>query len=91
MKVYLITYDLNDSGKNYTELFDAIKAYKDWQHPLESTWFIASGQTANEIYENLRKVIDDNDNLFVVEISTVNHQGWLPKSFWEWLNSRKDV
>ncbi len=86
-KTFLITYDLKRPGQNYSDLYDAIKSEGDWQHPLESTWVVKTDNLvlANTIYEHLRPCIDENDSLFIVEITAQDRQGWLAKSFWEWL------
>lgn len=88
MKIYLISYDLRKPGQNYTPLYDAIKAYGDWQHPMESLWAVYTNENANTIYENLRSKIDDNDNLLIVLMDTKERQGWLPRSFWQWVNEK---
>ena len=86
-KTFLVTYDLKIPGQNYSDLYDAIKSEGDWQHPLESTWVVKTDNLvlANTIYEHLRPCIDENDSLFIVEITAQDSQGWLAKSFWEWL------
>ena len=86
-KTFLVTYDLKIPGQNYSDLYDAIKSEGDWQHPLESTWVVKTDNLvlANTIYEHLRPCIDENDSLFIVEITAQDRQGWLAKSFWEWL------
>lgn len=89
MKIYLISYDLHTSGQNYTLLYDAIKAYEDWQHPMESLWAIYTNEDANTIYDKLRSKIDNNDSIFVVQMSSSDRQGWLPKSFWQWINEKE--
>lgn len=90
--VYLIIYDLRNSVKDYNALYDAIKNISsDWQHPLESTWFVSptGGYTAQIIFDNLRACIDDNDNLFIVNMANPSdHQGWLPKTFWQWISNK---
>lgn len=87
-KCFLITYDLKKPGQNYNELYEAIKGCGEWQHPLESTWVVkvGSGISANEIYNHLRPNIDDGDFLFIVDITSREWQGWMVKSFWEWIN-----
>lgn len=88
-KIFLISYDLRKPGQNYTPLYEAIKAYGDWQHPMESLWAVFTDMDANSIFENLRRNIDENDSLLIVSMDeNCNHQGWLPKSFWEWVNQR---
>lgn len=88
-KIYLISYDLRKPGQNYTPLYDAIKAYGDWQHPMESLWAVYTNEDVNSIYSNLRTKIDDNDNLFIVLMDTRERQGWLPRSFWQWVNEKE--
>lgn len=87
--VYLITYDLRVPGRDYTSLYNTIKEYGDWQHPVESTWFISSNLPADDIYNHLFQFIDKNDRLLVIQVNQTNKQGWLAKSFWDWLNSKK--
>ena len=66
-RFYVISYDLKIPGRDYTSLYDAIKSYNEWQHPLESTWIVFSSDTANEISAKLRANgnMDNSDLLFV--------------------------
>ncbi len=84
IKKYIITYDLNKPGQDYTTLINEIKKY-DFIKVMESTWFVKSIKSADEISNSLKRFIDNNDRLFVSEI-TSNCQGWLDKRVWEWLN-----
>ena len=86
-KIFLVTYDLKRPGQNYSDLYDAIKSEGDWQHPLESMWTLKTDNSvlARTLYKRLRPYIDEKDNLFIVEITDQDRQGWLAKSFWTWL------
>lgn len=85
--VYLITYDINKVVKNYDELYAAIKNISgDYQHPLESTWFVSSDLSREEIYNRLRHLIDAKDRLFIIRMRG-EYYGWLSKNVWDWLNS----
>lgn len=87
-KTFLITYDLKRPGQSYSELYKAIKDLGDWQHPLESMWMVKlRNSTAQNIYETLRPQIDENDLLFIVDITNQNCQGWLSKAVWRWLHN----
>lgn len=90
-KTFLITYDLKRPGQNYSDLYDAIKSEGDWQHPLESIWAVKTGTSvsAGTLYERLRPLIDENDSLFIVEITDQDRQGWLDEPFWVWLKENK--
>lgn len=87
-KPYIITYDLKNTDKNYSGLFKLIKDVSDdvWMHYLESVWIITSIKTADEIFDKLKTAIDENDYIFITEITKYNHQGWLPKKAWDYFN-----
>lgn len=97
MKLFAITYDLRKPGRNYNELYDAIKnkaGEGNWQHPMESFWVVAISEYSlldvNKLYDDLRLFIDENDSLFVVRIDYSERQGWMPKSFWTWFKERSN-
>ena len=68
MSVYLVTYDLRAPGRNYDDLYDALKKYTHC-HGLESVWFIDSRNSATNIRDHLKKSIDSNDGLFVGKLT----------------------
>lgn len=65
MAVYMIGYDLIRPGKDYTNIINAIKAYDNWWHCLDSTWLIISDRGAAAIRDDLKQHIDANDRLLV--------------------------
>ena len=71
--VYLVSYDLNEPDKDYSALWSAIETYNaNGEHfckVLKSQWFIYSNKTAYEIFNHLRRFIDENDELFVCEVN----------------------
>lgn len=86
---YVISYDLKTPGKDYSSLYEAIKSFPDWQHPLESMWVIFTPYSADEISSKLRADgnLDNNDLLFVCRLQIQDRQGWLDKKFWEWIKA----
>lgn len=87
MKKYLITYDLNKPGKDYSSLYNSIKSLGPWWHYLDSTWIIKSEMSANDISRRLVPSIDSADRLLVVKIDEADSQGWLTPDAWKWINS----
>jgi len=87
--IYLISYDINEQLHDYSDLKEAIKSYGDYQHPMETVWFIRVDDdiSVNEVTERLRSHLHySNDHIFVMEVPRdVPRQGWLPRSFWKWL------
>lgn len=73
---------------DYTEVIAKIKSLGQAQHPMETLWFVKTDlySSATEIYRNIRPLLREKDHLFVIEISdSKNRQGWLSKTFWQWL------
>ncbi|MCX8819277.1 hypothetical protein [Vibrio parahaemolyticus] len=85
MKAYSITYDLKSPNRNYSGLYDAIKATGKWWHYLESTWLVVTDETPQQIWTRLQPSVDNDDNLLIIEVKN-NAQGWLPKEAWDWIN-----
>ena len=71
MTSYIVTYDLCGHDKDYSTLIENIKKYSCWAHITESTWFIKTSQSAKVIRDNLKKNMDENDRLFVAELTGV--------------------
>lgn len=90
MKVYSINYDLRAPGRNYAGLYEEIKSYGTYAHPLESTWLIRTSQTAQQICERLRQHLDANDHILILETGP-DFYGWLTKEQCDWLDSELGV
>ncbi|AYA02261.1 SinR family protein [Acinetobacter sp. WCHAc010034] len=70
LKSYMIGYDLNKSGKNYSGLTEKIKEISGtWWHHLDSTWIVKSEKSAVEIRDLLSPFIDADDELLVAGLS----------------------
>lgn len=67
MKVYQVSYDLRKQ-RNYEALYERIKRYEGWCHALESSWVIATNQSASQIRDNLMQVLDQDDGLLVTRL-----------------------
>lgn len=73
---YLVSYDLNKSGKDYDGVYKAIEKASSgtWCRPLESVWVIQSNLTTQAIYDVIAPHIDSNDRLLVIEVA--NSAAW---------------
>lgn len=88
--VFLISYDLNghERPSSYTAVERMIKEQStSWAKPLYSQWFVDTNDSANVWHDRMEAVADSNDRWFISQVTT-NHQGWLSKEVFDWLNQR---
>jgi len=86
MPAYSINYDLKAPNRDYSGLYEAIKANYAWWHYLESTWIIVTQEAPAQIFDKLKPHIDNNDSLLIIEVRD-NISGWLPQKAWEWIHT----
>ena len=70
-----ISYDLNSPGQDYEAIFDEIKSLGSWAKVQKSFWYVNSRLTAKEAADRIRKKMDKNDSLIVVDASN-NNASW---------------
>jgi hypothetical protein len=68
MALYMVGYDLDKPGQNYSDLIAAIKTYGTWWHHLDSTWLIVTDDSAIQVRDYLKQYLDSNDKLLVAVI-----------------------
>jgi hypothetical protein len=93
MSVYVITWNLNKERQNYDTARRAfiqhLERYDNTKDSgLESVRWISTSSTAEQVQNDLHTKLDANDRLFVSKLTSGNHQGWLSKQVWEWINAR---
>lgn len=67
MACYIISYDLLAPGRNYEQLYSALKTYSKWAKINESVWAVVTEKKAVEIRVHLTQYIDENDRIFVIK------------------------
>lgn len=88
--IYLVTYNLNSPGRNYSTLYEAVERYEHIKDPkLESVVFLASGWEPDQIYDDLRQYMDDSDRLFVTRINSNEYRGWVSLDVVDWLQQNE--
>lgn len=85
---YLVSYDLNKSGKDYSGVYEAIQSASTgmWCKPLESVYIIRSSLSAEAIYNRVAQHLDRDDCVLVIEV-TENYFGYFDKRVVDYLNS----
>ena len=67
MATYVFTYDLI-KRKDYPKLWDELERLGA-HRALNSFWLISVSNTAKELHEHLRKFVDDDDRIWVSELT----------------------
>lgn len=93
MSVYLVTWDLNKEKPNYADarvkFLARVNQYENTRDAaLDSVRFVSTTQTADQLSDSLRTALDNNDRIIVTKLVSGNHQGWLAKDVWDWINAR---
>lgn len=67
MPTHLISYDLTSPGRDYEPVWAYLKTSSHW-HPLGSVWIIVTDKSARTVRDDLKKLIDGNDRVLVVQV-----------------------
>lgn len=93
MAVFVVTWNLNKERSNYDQarkdFLAHLEKYENKKDAgLETVRWISTTSSADQIDSRLREKLDANDRLFVSKLNKGEHQGWLSKDVWDWINSR---
>ena len=67
MAIILATYDLIKPGKDYKPVHDYLKRFTHCKG-LESVWLLDTTVSCSKIRDDLQKLVDANDKVFVVRL-----------------------
>jgi hypothetical protein len=82
---HMISYRLHQTGKNYDELYAAIKGLSGtYWHNTTSSWIVESSHSAKKVFEQLKSHVDSNDELAVFELEG-SYYGQLNPDDLKWL------
>jgi len=86
--IVLVTYDLKQPGKDYSNLYRALESVcTDYIRPLESIWLFNTNATPDAIWKYLATHIDANDKMLITGLK-LGCYGWLNAKHWDWINAR---
>jgi hypothetical protein len=84
MPFLLVTYDLNNPGKDYNDLLKTIDCYS-WARLSESSYAIKTEQSPQQVFDRLKPFLDQNDYLYVINLK-MPYIGFGLKEVNDWLN-----
>ena len=83
-KPFMISYDLNNPGQKYDEVFKIIKEFGTYIKLQKSFWLVKTKLSPNQMVEKLNTVLDSNDSLFICELAN-NYQGRATDEDWKFI------
>ncbi len=69
MDLFSVSYDLLKPGKDYESLWARLRALSA-KRVLFSQWMLRGNKSAAELRDDLKRFIDANDRLLVIDITT---------------------
>lgn len=94
MGILAVSYDLNrEPSRRYAELFKALRAFPSWCKATESSWFIQTDATPQQVYEYLKSRLHAWDKITVMPV-LLNGSWWsqgLDPEVVKWLHSKLDM
>ncbi|MCK0507951.1 hypothetical protein [Aromatoleum anaerobium] len=88
MPALLITYDLNNEIRR-PPIVKKIKDTWSWARLSESSYAVQTHLSPSQVFEQLRPLLDNNDNLYVITLKKP-YSGWGPKDVNDWLERNLD-
>jgi hypothetical protein len=68
MAVLLVTYDLRQPGRNYQPVHAYLQRYTHCKQ-MESVWLLDTTTSTATVRDDLIKLVDANDRLFIARLS----------------------
>jgi hypothetical protein len=69
VRTFLIDYDLNAPGKDYSTLIAHIRSYGNYCRYLKSAWLIRTDSTTTAVRDAAAAYMDANDGLMVIDVT----------------------
>jgi hypothetical protein len=69
MRTIQVNYDLRKPGRNYEPVYDYLKSFSAYSHPLESLWLVRTWKSASPVRDELKQHVDRNDQVLVFDVT----------------------
>jgi hypothetical protein len=86
-----ISFNFADGDPRTAKLKPLFDRAPDWFRYTPTCWIVWTSSSSKKWYERLRPYIKDEDSMFIVEINPEERQGWMNRSFWDWLNEDRSL
>ena len=73
----------NDVSNDVIE--DKLDGLLSWYRVTDRFWILYTTKNAEKLYARMRPLIFESGSLFICKLDVSDRQGWMNKSFWNWL------
>jgi len=88
-RVYIVTYDLSNPGRNYESLLKIMKAKTAWARLGGSSYLVLTELNATQLRDKLSIVLDNNDSLYVGLMGNSAAWRWLGDNVSNWIKNNQ--
>ncbi len=85
---YYVVYIEMLKDKTYDDIKTKMDLALDWFRVKDDLWILYSTSDAEKLKARLLPLVKSEGRLFICKLDITERNGWMAKSFWEWL--RKD-
>ena len=86
--IYIVSYDLSNSGQRYDELISKIKESPAWARLGGSAYLVESDKSATDLRNNYKSCLDENDKIYVGRVSAPAAWSGMPHDVSDWIISK---
>jgi hypothetical protein len=85
----LFTFQFADSDPKIDQLKPIFDKASDWLRIMPYSWLVWTSISMESWYGRVRKVMTDEDEVFIVPVDAKEAQGWISKSVWNWISKER--
>jgi len=86
--VFVVSYQLR-RFHDPRQIVEVLQKVGEWCHYFDTTWLVQTNLTADDIYNQLALVFNQDERLLILEVKPpAMYQGWLPDEAWSWIRAR---
>jgi hypothetical protein len=88
VKAKFIHVSFNFEGREapLQALAGTFNSARDWARYAPNCWILYTTISVDNWYNRIKKVVHEDDTIFLVELNFDNKQGFLPADIWDWMN-----
>jgi len=84
-----ISFDCADGDPRIKEFSPIFDKALDWFRYNNYCWILWTSSPPQKWYERIKPLLARGDHVFIVALDISERQGWMSKSFWEWLKQER--